>query len=266
MLIDALKTPNPAATLQNQWIKDNSSYLTIMEMGNAIATSMVGQAKRSAELAAVAYAMDRMIKGADVPAHLSGPEKVVRLEGNNVDIRSLLAQKYVVRAPKIRFVLRGPQGVIECDGMIDTGAEVNILPERISRSIGGMAYSTADYRMSTATGDEFGFSGMAKLRIEVADGVGCEDAFFLVKEAPKILLGQPFVAKMRMNIEHRSDGSWDGVFTDPDNDRNTCTVMIVPPLKKDARRHGKRSMRGYQAPRVEEVSDSETETEGEEEN
>jgi hypothetical protein len=43
--------------------------------------------------------------------------------------------------------------------------------------------------MSTAIGDEFGFSGMAKLRIKVTDGVGCEDAFFLVKEVPKILLG-----------------------------------------------------------------------------
>jgi hypothetical protein len=51
-----------------------------------------------------------------------------------------------------------------------------------------VAYSTADYRISTATGDEFGFSGMAKLRIKVTDGVGYKDAFFLVKEVPKILL------------------------------------------------------------------------------
>jgi hypothetical protein len=52
-----------------------------------------------------------------------------------------------------------------------------------------VVYSTADYRISTTIGEEFGFSGMAKLRIKVIDGVGCEDAFFLVKEVLKILLG-----------------------------------------------------------------------------
>jgi hypothetical protein len=56
----------------------------------------------------MAYIIDRIIKGVDALAQLLGPEKVIRLEGNNVNIRSLLAQKYIVRAPKIRFVLRGP--------------------------------------------------------------------------------------------------------------------------------------------------------------
>ena len=52
-----------------------------------------------------------------------------------------------------------------------------------------MVYNTTDYRISTTTGAEFGFTGMAKLRAEVTDRIGCEDAFFLVKGAPKILLG-----------------------------------------------------------------------------
>ena len=264
MLIDALKTPDPAATLQNQWIKDNAPYLTILQMGNAVASSMVGQTRRSAELAAAAHAMDRMFKGLDMPAQVPDTDRIIRFEGNSVDIRTLLAHKYVVRSPRLRFVLRGPQGGVECEGMIDTGAEVNILPEKLSRSIGGVAYNTADYRMSTATGAEFGFAGMAKLRAEVADGVGCEDAFFLVKGAPKILLGQPFLAKMKMNIVHRSDGSWDGRFTDPEDDQNTCTVMIVPPLKNVGKQK-KATVQEYQAPRVEELSDTEQETEGEEE-
>jgi hypothetical protein len=42
--------------------------------------------------------------------------------------------------------------------------------------------------MFTATGAEFGFAGMAKLRAEVTNRVGYEDIFFLVKGAPKILL------------------------------------------------------------------------------
>jgi hypothetical protein len=51
-----------------------------------------------------------------------------------------------------------------------------------------VVYSTTDYYIFTAIGDEFGFSGIAKLRIKVTDRVGYEDAFFLVKEVPKILL------------------------------------------------------------------------------
>jgi hypothetical protein len=56
------------------------------------------------------------------------------------------------------------------------------------RSISRVVYSTANYYISTTIGDEFGFSGIAKLRIKVIDGVGYEDTFFLVKEVPKILL------------------------------------------------------------------------------
>jgi hypothetical protein len=42
--------------------------------------------------------------------------------------------------------------------------------------------------MSTIIGKEFGFSGIAKLRIKVIDRVGYKDTFFLVKEVLKILL------------------------------------------------------------------------------
>jgi hypothetical protein len=51
-----------------------------------------------------------------------------------------------------------------------------------------VVYSTADYYISTTIGNEFGFLGIAKLRIKVMDGVGYKDAFFLVKEVSKILL------------------------------------------------------------------------------
>jgi hypothetical protein len=51
-----------------------------------------------------------------------------------------------------------------------------------------VAYSIIDYYISTAIGNEFGFSGIAKLRIKVINRVGYKDTFFLVKEVPKILL------------------------------------------------------------------------------
>jgi hypothetical protein len=69
-----------------------------------------------------------------------------------------------------------------------------------------VAYNTIDYQMSTTTGTEFGFTGMAKLRAEVTDGIGYKDIFFLVKGALKILLGQPFLAKIKMNIIYKSNG------------------------------------------------------------
>jgi hypothetical protein len=157
-------------------------------MGNAIISSIVKQTRRSAELAAVAYIIDRIFKELDIPVQVPDTNRIIRFEGNSIDIRTLLAYKYIIRSPRLRFVLRGPQGSIEYKGMIDTGAEVNILPEKLSRSISRVAYNTTDYRISTATGAEFGFAGMAKLRAEVADGVKCKDIFFLVKGAPKILL------------------------------------------------------------------------------
>jgi hypothetical protein len=42
--------------------------------------------------------------------------------------------------------------------------------------------------MSIATRAEFGFAGIIKLRAKIIDKIGCKNAFFLVKEALKILL------------------------------------------------------------------------------
>jgi hypothetical protein len=50
-----------------------------------------------------------------------------------------------------------------------------------------MVYNTTDYRISTTTGAEFGFTGIVKLRVEVIDGIGYKDIFFLVKGVLKIL-------------------------------------------------------------------------------
>ena len=67
-----------------------------------------------------------------------------------------------------------------------------------------------------------------------------------------------------MNIVHRSDGSWDGTFTDSTNEQASCTMIIVPPLK-GIKKSRSVQFQEYQSPRVEEVSDSD-EGEDEEEN
>jgi hypothetical protein len=42
ILINALKMPDSVTILQNQWIKDNIPYLTILQIGNTIVLSIVG--------------------------------------------------------------------------------------------------------------------------------------------------------------------------------------------------------------------------------
>ena len=50
--------------------------------------------------------------------------------------------------------------------------------------------------------------------------------FFLVKGAPRILLGQPFTRATKLTFEHGEDGSMDAVFRDSKTER-TCIVSVV---------------------------------------
>jgi hypothetical protein len=231
MLIEALKTPDPVATIQNQWMKDNQAYMTILGMGNAVATHMAQEIQKTTGVAAVANGLGRMIQKMGQPAQVTGAEHLLQGNAATFDFRTLIAKKNIVTSPRLRFVLQGPLGEKQCHGMIDTGAECNILPKETARTLGCVIHDVEGFRLSTATGDEFGFDGLAKVRIEIAEGVSCEDVFFLVEGAPKILLGQPFVGRMKMSIIHREDGSWDGKFINLTNPTSTCTIMIVPPLK-----------------------------------
>jgi hypothetical protein len=96
ILINALKMPDPATILQNQWIKDNTPYFTILQMGNTIILSIVRQIRRSIELAAAVHIIDRIFKGLDIPVQVPDTNRIIRFEGNSIDIRILLAYKYVI--------------------------------------------------------------------------------------------------------------------------------------------------------------------------
>jgi hypothetical protein len=71
--------------------------------------------------------------------------------------------------------------------MINTGVEINILFEKLSRNISKIVYNTTDYQIFTITRIEFGFIEIVKLRAEITDGIGYKDIFFLIKGALKIL-------------------------------------------------------------------------------
>jgi len=256
MLIETLKTPNPTATLMNQWEKDHAAYNQVLSMADALKQRMAEVANGTFDPRPVVRSLDRMVTREQntAGATLNGREALgVEINYGAVDMRTMVSKKFIVRSPRVQFTLTGPRGSKRYEAMIDTGAEANILPTSIARDLGGVIFSVNRYKMTTVTGEDFGFAGYAVLRVEIAEGVGCEDAFFLVDGAPKILLGQPFVGKMKMNIEHNSDGSWDGVFIDPEDSRSSCTVMIVPPVKQAVK--GPRAK--YEQPRVAELTDSE---------
>jgi hypothetical protein len=67
-------------------------------MGNTIISSIVGQTRRSIELAAAAYIIDRIFKELDILVQVSDTNRIIRFEGNSINIRILLAYKYVMRS------------------------------------------------------------------------------------------------------------------------------------------------------------------------
>jgi hypothetical protein len=250
MISDCLKTPDPTATIRLQWMSDNRHYLELCNMAAAISGDMIQGGKALGELAAIMNGIKSMQPGSIKPAQAS--QEIV-LEGNQVSVSfdKLIANKWVVTTPRLEVNLMGPNGVETSLVILDTGAECNILPLSVARELGCAILSVEDFRLSSVSGEHIRFAGMARVKVEIEHGVGCEDMFFLIDRAPKILLGQPFVAKMKMTFLHREDGSWDGVFVDPQHPRSTCTVMVVPPLRRARKR------RVAMQPHVEEVSDEE---------
>jgi hypothetical protein len=223
-VLDAFKTPNPAATLRNQFLRDNSAYLMVIKAAASIAEEMSTSAQEGVFL----KSLERLA----VPKAINNPVLLNANAGGVISYQELLVQKNIITSPRIHFRLKGPLGSWAQNGVIDTGAEINILRTDTARRLGAVIRSIETFALSTATGHTFAFAGMTTLRVEIADGVGCDIAFFLVDGAPKILLGQPFVGRMKMSLLYRDDGSWDGVFTDPRNTQSKCTIMVIPPLKK----------------------------------
>ena len=141
--------------------------------------------------------------------------------------------------PKLPICIIGPLDTASKTSMLDTGAEANVMPYELAKSLGCPILSTENLKLKTVSGQVLQFAGMAKVEIEVEHGVGCTTTFFLVKESkgqhlPMVLLGQPFTRAMKMTFEHGEHGSMDVVLHDP-NSNSTCTVSVVPPVKKSLR-------------------------------
>jgi hypothetical protein len=101
----------------------------------------------------------------------------------------------------------GPDSTEESVYLINTRVECSIYPTSLARDLRAKIFDVPHFKISTATRHEYSFSGMAMLKVEIAYGVGCKIMFFLVDNALKILLGQPFIVAMKMKIIYHDDGS-----------------------------------------------------------
>ncbi len=64
-------------------------------------------------------------------------------------------------SPCFYFTLYKLQGVRKYEGIINTGAKCNILPEEVTKSLGYIIYKVKRFKILIAIGQEFGFTGIA---------------------------------------------------------------------------------------------------------
>jgi hypothetical protein len=164
-------------------------------------------------------------------------EAVVNVQSLGLD--GFVTRGWIVATPKLSVNIFGPTDVATESAMIDTGAEANVMTYELAKSLGCPILSTEKLKLRTVSGQILQFAGMAKADIEIEHGVGCSTVFFLVRETkgqtlPMVLLGQPFTQAMQMTFEHGDHGAMDAVFHDP-RDHQTCTVSVVPPVKRSVR-------------------------------
>jgi hypothetical protein len=101
----------------------------------------------------------------------------------------------------------GPDSIKECIYLINTSAEYSICPTSLARDLGAKIFNVPYFKILIITRHKYTFSGMAILEVEIAHGVGCKTIFFLVDNALKILLGQPFIIAMKMKIIYYNNSS-----------------------------------------------------------
>jgi hypothetical protein len=65
-------------------------------MGNTIILSIIRYIRRSIELAAAAYIINRIFKELEILAQISNTNRIIRFKGNSINIRILLAYKYII--------------------------------------------------------------------------------------------------------------------------------------------------------------------------
>ena len=274
-LIQIMKTPNPAATLALQLQNDLRPYSHIFDMtrrAHQVFSELTDPNDRDlraaqAELNNTHQQIEAIQSGESVDLERDFEDAVGTCARTAVglELEELVRQEKVVGSPKISFTIHGTKSFANFEGLIDSGAEINVLPTEYARELGGTHHKVKKFKLATATGSNFEFDGYCEFKVTLAKNVFAMLGFFLFPNAPKILLGQPFILKFRMAIKYNRDGSWTGVFTDSKR-METCTIKMLQPLEIGNRpsaqrpqfikqRKLKEEVKPYVAPRVTEVTD-----------
>ncbi len=262
VLMQCFKNPNPSATMEVQLRRDLQPYFELFKLAQTASNILMGAMNPKEEsLKAARAGIKKTRKGIanvleEEEAATDSPFETLDVNGLSMDLGSLVRKRRVVGSPKVGFTIHGEKGYETLEGLIDTGAEINMLPTEVAKRIGGTRYRVKHYKLTTAAGTHFEFDGYAEFTVTVAKGVSSRQGFFLFPEAPKILLGQPFILAFRMGIQYNKNGSWSGIFHNESGKRATSTIEILPVLKKSVRfgpTETAKPKRTYLRPKVEEV-------------
>jgi hypothetical protein len=67
-----------------------------LQIENTIILNIIKYIRKSIELVAIAYIIDRIFKELEIPAQISNTNRIIRFKGNSINIRILLAYKYII--------------------------------------------------------------------------------------------------------------------------------------------------------------------------
>ena len=110
--------------------------------------------------------------------------------------------------------MAGPKNEATREAIVDIGAKANVLPTSLARALGCLILETQNLKIRIVSRQIIQFARISKVFIEIAYRVSCKTVFFLVNHMTLVLLGQPFARKMKLSLEHPSNGSMDATFID----------------------------------------------------
>ncbi|GBG79640.1 hypothetical protein CBR_g29789 [Chara braunii] len=146
----------------------------------------------------------RMEEGFDVERMV---DKLLKGHNDLMNLKDILAS-----APRLRGELKGNQ---KCTGMVDTGAEMNIIREKEAVMI-GMEIDRSDHGMLHGANCKAAFCDTASNVIIEIGKVRARTCFFVMPDVDHpILLGRSFLCRTKMLIFNKHDGTMILLLWDP---------------------------------------------------
>ena len=142
-------------------------------------------------------------------------------KGNSIRIKgvilftSLVQLRSIIKSPQVLIKFIKPRDTKEAQLIIlNIGVEVNILLVELARNLGYTIIKVVDFYLSLVFRERIPFNKIYKLKVKINRGISCNIVFFLIYRVLKILLGQPFIRKTKINFNYKDNGSQDAIFTD----------------------------------------------------